>query len=383
MSQNPLAQLANYGQSFWYDNIHRAMISSGELDGMLAQDDLRGITSNPTIFEKAITSSNDYDAQLGSLVRAHPSMNVRDYFFALAVEDIQAAADKLLPVYTRTQGADGYVSLEVSPDLAHDTQGTIAEAKSLHARLNRPNVMIKVPATKAGVPAVEELIAAGINVNVTLLFSVERYVEVGKAYINGLNRRHAHGQTVNGIASVASFFISRVDAILDKNLGEKRASLGAADQARLDGMMGKTAILNAKIAYLRFQEMFGANFKVLSSAGATPQRLLWASTGTKDPKYKDTLYIDSLIGADTVNTIPPATVKAFRDHGTAASTLTLDMNKAEAQVAEIGKWVNIPAAMEQLEKEGVASFAKSFETLLGAISAKIGALAPSAKSSAA
>ena len=383
MSQNPLAQLANYGQSFWYDNIHRAMISSGELDGMLAQDDLRGITSNPTIFEKAITSSNDYDAQLGSLVRAHPSMNVRDYFFALAVEDIQAAADKLLPVYTRTQGADGYVSLEVSPDLAHDTQGTIAEAKSLHARLNRPNVMIKVPATKAGVPAVEELIAAGINVNVTLLFSVERYVEVGKAYINGLNRRHAHGQTVNGIASVASFFISRVDAILDKNLGEKRASLGAADQARLDGMMGKTAILNAKIAYLRYQEMFGANFKVLSSAGATPQRLLWASTGTKDPKYKDTLYIDSLIGADTVNTIPPATVKAFRDHGTAASTLTLDMNKAEAQVAEIGKWVNIPAAMEQLEKEGVASFAKSFETLLGAISAKIGALAPSAKSSAA
>ncbi len=383
MSQNPLAQLANYGQSFWYDNIHRAMISSGELDGMLAQDDLRGITSNPTIFEKAITSSNDYDAQLGSLVRAHPSMNVRDYFFALAVEDIQAAADKLLPVYTRTQGADGYVSLEVSPDLAHDTQGTIAEAKSLHARLNRPNVMIKVPATKAGVPAVEELIAAGININVTLLFSVDRYVEVGKAYINGLNRRHAHGQTVNGIASVASFFISRVDAILDKNLGEKRASLGAADQARLDGMMGKTAILNAKIAYLRYQEMFGANFKVLSSAGATPQRLLWASTGTKDPKYKDTLYIDSLIGADTVNTIPPATVKAFRDHGTAASTLTLDMNKAEAQVAEIGKWVNIPAAMEQLEKEGVASFAKSFETLLGAISAKIGALAPSAKSSAA
>ena len=383
MSQNPLAQLAKYGQSFWYDNIHRAMISSGELDGMLAQDDLRGITSNPTIFEKAITSSNDYDTQLASLVRAHPSMNVRDYFFALAVEDIQAAADKLLPVYTRTNGADGYVSLEVSPDLAHDTQGTIAEAKSLHARLNRPNVMIKVPATKAGVPAVEELIAAGININVTLLFSVDRYVEVGKAYINGLNRRHAHGLPVNGIASVASFFISRVDAILDKNLGEKRASLGAADQARLDGMMGKTAILNAKIAYLRYQEMFGANFKVLSSAGATPQRLLWASTGTKDPKYKDTLYIDSLIGADTVNTIPPATVKAFRDHGTAASTLTLDMNKAEAQVAEIGKWVNIPAAMEQLEKEGVASFAKSFETLLGAISAKIGALAPSAKSSAA
>lgn len=383
MSQNPLAQLAKYGQSFWYDNIHRAMISSGELDGMLAQDDLRGITSNPTIFEKAITSSNDYDAQLASLVRAHPSMNVRDYFFALAVEDIQAAADKLLPVYTRTHSADGYVSLEVSPDLAHDTQGTIAEAKSLHARLNRPNVMIKVPATKAGVPAVEELIAAGININVTLLFSVDRYVEVGKAYINGLNRRHAHGLPVNGIASVASFFISRVDAILDKNLGEKRASLGAADQARLDSMMGKAAILNAKIAYLRYQEMFGANFKVLSDAGATPQRLLWASTGTKDPKYKDTLYIDSLIGADTVNTIPPATVKAFRDHGTAASTLTLDMNKAEAQVAEIGKWVNIPAAMEQLEKEGVASFAKSFETLLGAISAKIGALAPSAKSSAA
>lgn len=383
MSQNPLTQLATFGQSFWYDNIQRAMISSGELDAMIAQDDLRGITSNPTIFEKAITTSNDYDAQLASLLRAHPDMNARDFFFALAVEDIQAAADKLLPVYTKTNGLDGYVSLEVSPDLAHDTQGTIAEAKSLHARLNRPNVMIKVPATKAGVPAVEELIAAGISINATLLFSVERYVEIAKAYINGLNRRHAHGQSVSGIASVASFFISRVDSILDKNLNEKRASLSAADQARLDGMMGKTAILNAKISYLRYQEMFGAKFKELAAAGATPQRLLWASTGTKDPKYSDVLYVDSLIGRDTVNTIPPATYKAFRDHGRAASTLTVDMDKAEAQVAEIAKWVNISGAMEQLEKEGVASFAKSFETLLGAISAKITALSAKAKSSAA
>lgn len=383
MSQNALAQLAKFGQSFWYDNIQRAMLTSGELDAMLAQDDLRGITSNPTIFEKAITSSNDYDAQLAELVRTHPDMNARDCFFALAVQDIQAAADKLLPVYQKTNGLDGYVSLEVSPDLAHDTQGTIAEAKSLHARLNRPNVMIKVPATKAGVPAVEQLIADGISINATLLFSVERYVEIAKAYINGLNRRHAHGQSVSGIASVASFFISRVDSIIDKNLSEKRASLPAADQAKLDGLFGKAAILNAKVSYLRYQELFGANFKALTAAGAAPQRLLWASTGTKDPKYSDVLYVDTLIGADTVNTIPPATYKAFRDHGHAASTLTIGIDKAEAQVAEIGKWVNIPAAMEQLEKEGVASFAKSFETLLAAISVKMTALSKPAKSSAA
>ncbi|HFD31952.1 MAG TPA: transaldolase, partial [Gammaproteobacteria bacterium] len=298
MSKSNLSQLHTFGQSFWYDNIQRAMLQNGELQAMIDNDDLRGITSNPSIFEKAITGSDDYDESLAKYVASTPETNGREAFFTLAIEDIQAAADLLKPVYDSSQFVDGYVSLEVSPDLANDTEASVKEAHDLFLRINRPNAMIKIPATKAGIPAIEQLIADGINVNATLLFSVDRYIEVAKAYLRGIEKRHSRGLPVNNVASVASFFISRVDATVDGKLDK----IGR-DASHLKGKLG---IANAKLAYKEYKELFSDQaFSELRTAGAMPQRLLWASTGVKNPTYSDVLYIDKLIGKDTVNTIPP------------------------------------------------------------------------------
>ena len=363
---NPLRRLQDFGQSVWYDNIERRMLHSGELARMIHEDGLRGITSNPTIFEKAITGSNDYDTSLAKYLNSGSRQDNRALFFNLAIEDIQGAADLLKPVYDQTEGRDGYVSLEVSPDLAYDTEATIAEAERLHERVKRPNLMIKVPATKEGVLAFENLVMKGISINVTLLFSLERYKEVVEAYMAGLEARLRQGQPVEGIASVASFFVSRVDSAVDKLL-EKDAGKNSAKQ-----LMGRIAIANAKLAYDWYQRVFNSQrFENLLQSGAATQRLLWASTGTKNPNYSDVLYIDELIGPDTVNTVPPTTYAAYKDHGKPRITLTEGLGEAEEQIAMLKTLgINLDAVTKQLEDEGVQSFAKSFTNLLDAIAAK-------------
>ncbi len=374
MSENPLVQLAELGQSPWYDNIHREMLRSGALARMVQEDGLKGVTSNPTIFDKAMSSGDEYRASMKRLAEAHPEHNVRQHFYALAIEDIRAAADVLGTVYEASGGRDGMVSLEVSPHLARDTQASIAEGRQLFAEVDRPNVMIKIPATREGLPAVEQLISEGINVNVTLLFSVERYVEVVHAYLAGLRRRAEAGGRIDRVASVASFFVSRVDALLDRELEARAAELSGEQRERLLGLRGRLAVANAKVAYRRYQEIFeGAEFAPLAEAGAHSQRLLWASTGTKNPDYSDVLYIDSLIGADTVTTVPPGTYEAFRDHGRVAPTLTEQVDQAaglleQAQAAGI----DLAGAMQRLEEEGVAAFSKSFDSLLEHLERKLG-----------
>lgn len=374
MSKNPLARLPELGQSVWYDNIHRAMIHSGELAQLMNQDGLRGITSNPSIFEKAITAGEHYDNSLAELVKANPKASARDHFFALAIQDIQAAADVLRPVYEQTGARDGYVSLEVSPDLANDTQGSIAEARALFARLERPNVMIKIPATREGIPVIEQLTNDGINVNVTLLFAVDRYIDAAQAYLRGLAARHGRGEPIARIASVASFFVSRVDNALDPLLQKA----GKRDLA------GRCAIANAKLAYANYQRLYNSQeFAPLKAAGAQTQRLLWASTGVKNPDYSDVLYVDNLIGPDTVNTLPPATYQAFKDHGQARQTLGDGVDRAAEMLATLPSLgMDLAAITAQLEAEGVAAFVKSFDNLLGAIDKKVTAIKHRASSAA-
>ena len=367
MSPNPLRQLSAAGQSVWYDNLQRSMLTSGMLVQMIAEDDLRGITSNPTIFEKAIGGSADYDQALRRELQRDPRQsNHRALFFTLAIEDIRDAAKALRPVYDTTDGVDGLVSLEVSPDLAHDVDGTVREARELFARLAMPNVMIKVPGTVPGLHAVEQLIAEGINVNVTLLFSVERYVSVAEAYLRGLERRRAKSSPIDRIASVASFFVSRLDTALDPLLAQRQPEL-----------QGRIANANAKLAYQEYLEIFsGPHFVALREQGARPQRLLWASTSTKNPAYPDLLYVDNLIGPDTVNTMPPATYDAFRDHGTVARTLDEGVESALAYLSalpELG--IDLSAITDQLEIDGVNAFIQSFETLLAVLEAKTRVLA--------
>jgi len=369
---NPIHAALALGQSIWYDNIQRAMLSSGELQRMIRDDGLRGLTSNPTIFEKAITGSHDYDQALRDELRRLPGQTSESLFYTLAIDDISAAADLLRPIYDESQGTDGMVSIEVSPDLAHDTDATVEQALRLHQRIGRPNLMIKVPATPEGLPAVERLIDAGINVNVTLLFSVERYIEVIESYLLGLESRLRRGQPVDRIASVASFFVSRVDTAVDKLLEQCMATTGAEERARLQAMLGQVAIANAKRAYQEFKTHFHSDrFNTLRAAGAQVQRLLWASTGTKNPAYSDVLYLDNLIGADTVNTAPPDTYRAFLDHGKAQPTLEQGMEQAKALLVELSVLgIDIEAVTRQLEADGVASFAKSYHHLLDAISEK-------------
>ncbi len=353
---NKLNELAELGQAVWLDYIRRSFIASGELQGLI-EDGLTGITSNPTIFEKAIAGSTDYDDALHQLVDA--GKDAAQIYEALVFEDIQLAADLLRPVYERTDGADGYVSLEARPALAHDTEGTIAEAHHLFAALNRPNVMIKVPATPAGIPAIEALIGEGINVNVTLMFSLAQYEAVAEAYISGLEKLTAAGGDVDRVASVASFFVSRVDTAVDRTLEE----MGESD------LQGTIAVANAKAAYGLFRQTFGGpRWERLATRGARVQRPLWASTSSKNPLYPDTLYVDSLNGSDTVNTLPPATLQAFLDHGNAAATLEASMDQAHAQLerlADLG--VDLAAITQQLLDDGVTAFARSFEALMASI----------------
>lgn len=372
---NPLVEVEKLGQSIWYDNIRRLLIDNGDIAGKIANDDLRGITSNPTIFEKAIAGSTDYNDAMQKLIAEGKSVN--DIYEALAIEDIQRAADLFKPVYERTNKLDGYVSLEVSPLLARDTNGTVTEAKRLWAALNRPNVCIKIPATPEGIPAIRQAIAAGININVTMIFALENYEEVADAFISGLEDRDAAGLPIDHVASVASVFVSRIDSAIDSQLEARiRDAKDDAEKALLTSLLGKAAIANAKIQYQRFKEIFASErFAKLKAKGAQVQRPLWASTGTKNPAYSDVLYVDSLIAADTVNTIPPATYTAFRDHGTVALTIEtgLDQAKADlAMLAEIG--ISLEAVCQKLQDDGVKAFADSFDSLMQTIQSKQAAM---------
>lgn len=352
--------LTQIGQSIWYDNIRRSLIESGELKALFDAG-VRGVTSNPSIFEKAITAGTDYDEQLQQLAAGRKT--VQEIYEALVLQDIQEAADLARPIYEESDGLDGYVSLEVNPTLAHDTEATIGEARRLYARLNRPNVMIKVPATEAGIPAIKTLIAAGVNVNVTLLFAADNYEQVAKAYIRGLETLAARGGDLSAVASVASIFVSRVDVQVDKKL----AAMGDSS------LKGKVAIANARLVYERFGRIFsGRRWRRLAAQGANVQRVLWASTGTKDPDYPDTLYVDALIAPDTVNTVPPSTLEAFRDHGVVAPTLDADaIAEAHEQIRQLQELgIDLEQVTDDLQTAGVQAFANSFNSLLDAIGEK-------------
>lgn len=371
MSANPLIAVQQYGQSMWMDYIKRSLIESGELEAQVAEG-IMGMTSNPTIFAKAIGDSEEYDAAISKLL----DLDVTGIYEALAIADIQGAADVLRPVYERTGGEDGYVSLEVSPLLAYDTEQTLSEAKRLFRAVNRPNVMIKIPGTPQGLPAIEEAVAAGINVNVTLLFSVSNYIEVAQRYVRGLERRLEAGQEIAHVASVASFFLSRIDGVVDNILeGNIRAGRlrGGFESAQLNRrLLGKAAIASAKLSYAHFKEIFESErFARLREHGARVQRPLWASTSTKNPNYPDTYYVDTLIGPHTVNTLPPQTIDAFRDHGTVACTLEQDVDEAREVMALLGEvGVRMDKVVQQLQGDGVEAFASDYRRLLEAVEGK-------------
>lgn len=368
---NPPVDVQQYGQSIWIDNIRRKLLSDGTFRKWIDDSGVVGVTSNPSIFQKAIGGSDDYDETIKTLLNEETG----DIYENLAIADIKAAAQMFRPIYDRTNGGDGYVSLEVSPLLAHKTQETFEEAKRLYAAVGEPNVMIKIPATAEGIPAIEETIAAGINVNVTLIFAVSNYIEVAEAYIRGLERRHEKSEDVSNIASVASFFLSRIDVMVDQILENNIRAAQGRDLDRVAAnskLLGKAAISNAKLAYKRFMEMFyGERFAKLREAGAKPQRPLWASTSTKNPAYPDTLYVDSLIGRDTVNTLPPETLVAFKDHGTARESILDDIDKAQDfldMLAEVG--VDMDQVTKRLQDDGVDAFATSFESLMEQVEGK-------------
>ena len=363
MKKNPLNQLGTFGQSIWLDYIRRDMMVSGALLRLIEEDGIRGMTSNPSIFERAIADSHEYDADIRAM--AFEGKGAETIYESLSQRDVQRAADAFLPLYGRSEGKDGYVSLEVNPHLAHDTDGTITEARRLWAALDRPNVFIKVPATAAGLPAIRQLISEGINVNVTLLFGLPRYRQVAEAYISGIEARTAQGKAVKPVASVASFFISRIDASIDPLL-EKRIADGGKSAELAKNAHGQVAIASAKLAYQINKEIFGSDrFKRLAAKGARVQRLLWASTSTKNPDFSDVKYIEALIGPDTVNTVPPETLDAYREHGKPGVRIEKDLDEAHrvlASLPELG--IRIDDITHQLEKEGVAKFNAPFDKLL-------------------
>jgi transaldolase len=362
---NPLQELRHYGQSIWLDYIRRSLMTTGELKRLVEEDGLSGMTSNPAIFEKAIAESSDYKDVLQAL--AWSDLGAKDIYERLAVDDIRMAATVLEPVFRATEGYDGYVSMEVSPYLAHDTQGTIEEAKRLCKMIARPNVMIKVPATPEGIPAIEELTAQGVNVNVTLIFSLEVYEEVALAYIRGMERLSITRQDLSDIASVASFFVSRIDTAVDKLIDERSAASSDPEKrGDLQNIRGKVAIANAKLAYLAWKDIFTTSlWKRLEAKGARTQRLLWASTGTKDPAYSDVLYIEGLIGPDTINTMPPSTLKAFKDHGRVRPTLTEHVEQAYHTMNALQtSGISFKVVTDQLLADAVTKFSKPFDSLL-------------------
>lgn len=355
-----MIELAKLGQSIWFDYIKRDLLTSGELKRLIDMG-LRGMTSNPTIFDKAISGSTDYDDDIRQLL--NKDLSIEEIYEALALKDISMAADMLLPVYKNTNGYDGYVSIEVNPHLANKTNETIEQAKRLFKTLNRPNIMIKIPGTSEGLPAITEVIGSGMNVNVTLIFSNENYKQVAEAYIQGLEKLDSTGGDVGKIASVASFFVSRVDTACDKEL----EAIGIKE------LQGKIAIANSKVAYELSHKIFsGERWNKLKNKGAKIQRLLWASTGTKNPNYPDTLYVDELIGADTVNTIPPATLNAFLDHGKLSVTLDKNLEEGKEQLTKLAHLgIDLDKITDKLQTDGVKAFADSFESLLKSISEKV------------
>ena len=368
-----LGNLMHLGQSIWLDYIHRTMLSSGELKTLIEVRGVRGVTSNPTIFEQAIGKSDAYDAEIARLARE--GKDALGIYEALAIADIRGACDLFRPIHEMSGGNDGFVSMEVSPRLAHDTAGTLAEARRLWAAVDRPNLLIKIPGTPEGLPAVTEALADGINVNVTLLFAVEMYERVIDAYVTGIERRLAAGGSVEGVRSVASFFVSRVDTEMDKRLDALAAS-GTVNRALAQALKGKAAVANAKVAYATYVRHFeGERFRAVMAQGAAVQRPLWASTSTKSPDYRDTIYVDELIGPDTINTMPPATLEAFADHGSAARTIDAGIEEAERQLAAIASLgIRLTDVTDFLVTDGVRKFADSFTTLLTAVERKRTAL---------
>jgi transaldolase len=363
MKNNPLKQLETLGQSIWLDYIRRDLIASGGLRRLIEEEGLRGMTSNPSIFEKAIAGSHEYDADIRAM--ALEGKGVKAIYEALSQRDVQSAADEFRPLYDRTDGEDGYVSLEVNPHLAHDTHGTIDEAQRLWKTLNRPNVLIKVPGTVEGLPAIRQLISEGINVNVTLLFGLARYRQVADAYLAGLAARAAHGKPLNHVASVASFFVSRIDGLVDPLL-EKVIAKGGEKADLAKTLLGRVAIASAKGAYQLYKEIFvGDRFKTLADQGARVQRLLWASTSTKSPDESDVKYVEALIGPDTVNTVPLETLDAYRDHGDPKARLEKDVAEAARVLKRLPDLeIGIDKVTRQLEDEGVTKFNQPFDKLM-------------------
>jgi len=369
MNKNPLLKLESFGQSIWLDYLHRKSLENGEFKQWIDQDGVSGLTSNPSIFEKAIADSHDYDEAIRAM--ALEGKSAEEIVQALTIEDIQQAADLFRPTYDRSEGADGFVSLEVSPKLAHDTAGTIVEARQLWSAVHRPNLFIKVPATKEGLPAIQQLIGEGINVNITLLFGLPRYREVAQAYLDGLETRAANGKPLPEVASVASFFLSRIDVLIDPLLEELR--LGKESDAELvAGLHGQVAIASARVAHQIYQEIFaGQQYQKLAQKGARTQRLLWASTSTKNPDYSDILYVDSLIGRDTINTVPVETLNAYRDHGQPASRLEEGTQEAYQVLERLRQaGIDLDSLTQQLEDEGVAKFIAAYDKLIASLKEK-------------
>src|SRR3984957_5308028 len=369
---NPVKALENHGQSVWLDFLARGFVAKGDLQKLIDTDGVKGVTSNPSIFEKAIGSSDEYDSPIGKALK-NSDRPVADLFEQLAVEDIQHAADVLRPVYDQLHGGDGFVSLEVSPYLAMDTKGTVAEAERLWKDVDRRNLMVKVPATPEGLPAIQQLIGKGISINITLLFSQKVYRQVVEAYLAGLEKYVKGGGDPSHVASVASFFVSRIDSAVDKQLDEKIAMANdPTEKERLTALKGKVAIANAKLAYQDYKRLFsGARWEKLAAKGAKPKRLLWASTGTKNKDYSDVLYVEELIGPNTVNTVPPATLDAFRDHGKPRDSPEENIDEARHVLAELDKsGISLDAITAELVKDGVKQFADAADKLYGAVAHK-------------
>ncbi|HEX4544370.1 MAG TPA: transaldolase [Candidatus Acidoferrum sp.] len=370
---NPLKGLLAFGQSPWMDYVRRDLLTSGQLKKYIDSDGLRGMTSNPSIFEKAITGSNLYTDVLNS--PEAKKLDANGLFEKIAIRDIQDACDIFKPVYDASKRRDGYVSIEVSPFLGNETQPTIEEARRLWKAVNRPNVMVKIPGTPEGLPAIRQCLEEGLNINITLLFAQSAYEQVAEAFLSALEARAAKGQDISHIASVASFFVSRIDTLIDSKIDEKlKTATDAGQKALLESTRGKVAIANARLTYKKYQELFGgARWKALAAKGAQTQRLLWASTSTKNPKYRDVLYVEELIGADTVDTIPPATFDAFREHGKLRPSLTENVDGAAKTMADLAKaGISMKEVTDKLLVDGVNLFSDAFRTLLDAVGKSAG-----------
>ena len=375
---NPILDIENqYGQSIWMDNLSRDIIESGELKQSIADKGIRGITSNPAIFEKAIAGNKIYDEAIEAGIKAGKS--VVDIYEDLIFTDIRNACDIFMPVYEESDGLDGYVSIEVPPDLAKKTDDTVKEARRYYQAIDRPNLMIKIPGTPEGLPAVEKAISEGMSVNVTLLFSVQSYIDTAWAYIRGLEKRAEAGEDVSKVASVASFFLSRIDVMIDEKIDSKLKSASEEDKAKLEAIKGKVAIANAKVAYQKYKEIFGSDrWKALAEKGAKVQRLLWASTSTKNPEYSDVMYVDELVGPDTVNTLPPTTIEACVDHCDPASRIERNLDEAYQIIDGLkddAVGIDLDTVMDDLLEEGIDKFIKPFESLMSSLEEKVKQLA--------